>query len=235
MVQVKTIGLIGGVTWESTAEYYKIINTEIAQALGGANSARIALVSLNFADLTAFTLSGNDPAHRRMYCDAARRLEQAGADFLLICSNTGHRRFEDIRQSVSLPILHIADVAAAAIRSAKVGRVGLLGTAATMTGSFITDTLERSGIEVCIPDTADRSELDRLILNELACGVFSERARSFTTAIIDSMAEEKVEGILLACTELPLLLRGCSFNIPTFDTLALHAKAAAFQALDASH
>src|SRR5262249_18894416 len=231
---MKTIGMIGGVSWESTAEYYRIINTEIARARGGANSARIALVSLNFADLLALASTGDDAAHCEMYCAAARRLEQAGADFVLICSNTGHRRFDAVSQAVGLPVLHIADSAAAAIMAAKVKRIGVLGTAATMSETFITGRLVKCGIEIGLPEVASRAELDGLIINEMACGVFSERARKFAAAVITDMTvRDKVDGILLACTELPLLLRDCTFDIPIFDTLTLHAKAAALRALGA--
>src|SRR5262249_41479517 len=154
------------------------------------------LVSLNFADLLALASTGNDAAHCEMYCGAARQLEQAGADFVLICSNTGHRRFDAVSQAVGLPVLHIADSAAAAIRAANLKRIGLLGTAATMSGTFITGRLVKYGIEIDVPEAASRAELDGLIINEMACGVFSERARKFAAAVIKDMTVgEKVEGI----------------------------------------
>ena len=229
---MKTIGLIGGVTWQSTAEYYRIINTEVSRALGGVSSARVAMISLNFADLISFRSSGDEDSHRAMYCDAARSLEQAGADFILICSNTGHLRFDDVARTVAVPVLHIADAAGRAVRAQGISRIGLLGTATTMGGAFMATAFRRMGLSVCTPDPQACARIDELILGEMARGIFSAAARNYITQTIAELAERHhAAGILLACTELPLLLSGRTFGVPVFDTLALHAKAAVEYAL----
>ena len=230
---MKTIGLIGGVTWESTAEYYKIINGEVARTLGGAHSARLVLVSLNFEDLLSRSAAGDDQGHRALYCDAARRLERAGADVIVICSNTGHRRAGDIRESVSIPVLHIADVVGSAIAASGARRVGLIGTAATMEDTFIRGALEQTWcLDVTVPDRPARTQIDELIKTEMARGKFSEHARNIVIAAIDRLVrEQKIEAVVLGCTELPLLLRDARLACPSFDTLRLHATAAAQYAL----
>ena len=234
---MKTIGLIGGVTWASTAEYYKIINQEIARALGGANSAKLLLVSLNFEDVIARSKQ-DEAGHRALYCDAARHLERSGADFIIICSNTGHRRAKDIQAAVRIPILHIADSVGSAVAAAGVRRVGLLGTNPTMEDTFIRDTLEQAWhLDVTVPDRETRLQLDCLIMAEMTRGIFSERARSMVVTTIDRMVhEQSIEGVIIGCTELPLLLRNAQLACPPFDTLRLHAIAAARHALlDESH
>ena len=230
---MKTIGLIGGVTWESTAEYYKIINREVARTLGGVSSARLVLVSLNFDDLLARSAAGDEEGHRTLYCDAARRLERAGADFIVICSNTGHRRAGDLRDSVSIPILHIADVVGSPIVASGARRVGLIGTAATMEDTFIRGILEQTWhLDVIVPDHETRKQIDSLILTEMAQGTFSDHARNTVVAAIERMVrEQRIEGVVLGCTELPLLLRNAQLACPAFDTLRLHATAAAHYAL----
>src|SRR4029450_11306083 len=224
---VKTIGLIGGVTWESTAEYYKTINQEIAQALGRANSAKLMLVSLNFEDVLSRS-KRDEQGHSALYCDAARHLEHSGADFIVICSNTGHRRAKDIQAVVRIPILHIADIVGSTVATARMRRVGLLGTASTMEDTFIREILEQIWhLDLIVPNQDMRLHLDCLIGEEMARGIFSDRARTMVVAAIDRMVHEQgIEGAILGCTELPLLLRNTQLACPSFDTLRLHAIAA---------
>lgn len=230
---MKTIGLIGGTTWGSTAEYYRIINQEIARALGGANSSKLVLVSLNFEELLSHSKAGDLAGHRAVYSDAARRLEFSGADFIVICSNTGHRRAEELRTVVSIPILHIADSVGSAIVDAGVRRVGLLGTAATMAEDFIRGVLAQNwNLDVVVPDQDARSRLDSLIMSEMARGIFSAPAREWVASTVDRLAREaSIEAVILGCTELPLLLGDLPLACPAFDSLRLHAVNAARHAL----
>jgi amino-acid racemase len=227
---MKTIGLIGGVTWESTLDYYRIINEEVARRLGGANSAKIALVSLNFHEVLANAADAAN--HREIYVQAARKLEQAGAEFLVICSNTAHRRADDLAALIGIPILHIADATGRAVCQTKLSTIGLVGTRQTMEGDFIQARLQqRFGLKVRIPAAEERTVLDKLIFGEMACGTFSAAARTTVSEIIAGLAEQGAEGVVLGCTELPILLRGISAPCTLFDTTRLHALAAVSCAL----
>jgi len=224
-----TAGLIGGVSWHSTLEYYRIINAAVARALGGVASARLVLVSLNFEDLRRASQNEASGEHARIYADAGRALQRAGADFIVICSNTGHRRAEDVERATGLPVLHIADVVGSAVQAAGHTRIALLGTAATMESSFIKARLEAQGhLDVVVPDQDVRSELDRLIKGEMSQGVFSDEARAFVLRAIDGLQREQgTQAAVLGCTELPILLDGQRSRCPMFDTLRLHAEATA--------
>jgi amino-acid racemase len=226
---MRTAGLIGGVSWHSTLEYYRAINTAVARAQGGAASARLVLVSLNFEEVLRAGRDSNSGEHARIYISAARALQRAGADFIVICSNTGHRRADEIEEATGLRVLHIADVIAKAVRAAGHSRVALLGTAATMEASFIRGRLERRWrLDVAVPDQDVRGELDRFITSEMARGVFSNEARAFVLRAMDRLVcEHGAEATILACTELPLLLNGNQGRYPMFDTLRLHAEATA--------
>jgi amino-acid racemase len=230
---LRTIGLIGGVMWPSTAEYYRLINQAVARALGGAASARLVLVSLNFEDVLRAAQDQSSNEHSRLYVEAAHKLRLAGAGFIVICSNTGHRRADDIEQGVGVKVLHIADVTARAVRATGYHRVALLGTAATMEAPFIKGRLQdRWGLDVIVPDTDTRRALDRMIIGNLAQGDFSEEGRQFVRQTIERMHREHcVQATVLGCTELRILLGDVAHPYPTFDTLRLHAEAAAERAL----
>jgi aspartate racemase len=226
---LRTAGLIGGITWHSTLEYYRIINDAVSRAAGGTASAKLVLVSLNFEEVLSAGRDNSSDQHARIYETAARALQRAGADFIVICSNTGHRRADEIEQATGLEVLHIADVTAKAVKTAGYSRIALLGTAATMDGPFVKGRIEsRWHLEVVVPDEETRRTLDHLIMDEMSRGVFSEEARAFTLLAIDRLHRERgVEASILGCTELPILLRGSASQYPMFDTLRLHAEAAA--------
>lgn len=233
---MRTAGLIGGVSWHSTLEYYHLINTAVARAQGGAASARLVLVSLNFEEVLRAGRDDNSGEHARIYINAARALQRAGADFIVICSNTGHRRADEIERATGLQVLHIADVTAKAVRDAGHSRVALLGTATTMEAPFIKGRLERRWhLDVVVPDEDIRRTLDRLIMEEMARGVFSDEARAFALQVVERLQHRQgAEAVILGCTELPILLNGSDNGCPTFDTLRLHAEAAAEHALSTS-
>lgn len=230
---MQTIGLIGGVMWPSTVEYYRLINQAVAHALGGAAGARLVLVSLNFQDVLDAARDERSGKHARLYVEAAHSLRRAGADFIVICSNTGHRRADEIERDVGMQVLHIADATAKAVRAAGFGRIALLGTAATMEAPFIKGRLQDCwDLDVAVPDRETRRRLDRMIMGDMAQGKFSPQARLFVLQAIDRMhREHRVQATVLGCTELPILLGDAANPYPTFDTLRLHAEAAAERAL----
>ena len=230
---MRTAGLIGGVSWHSTLEYYRLINTAVARTQGGAASAKLVLVSLNFEEVLQAGRDNNGGDHARIYIDAARALQRAGADFIVICSNTGHRRADEIEHATGLEVLHIADVTAMAVKTAGHSRIALLGTAATMQAPFIKGRLAcRWRLDVVVPHEDDRRRLDRLIMDEMARGIFSDEARAFALRLMDRLqSEQGAEAVVLGCTELPILLSGCQSGCPMFDTLRLHAEAAAVHSL----
>jgi len=232
---MRTAGLIGGVSWHATLEYYRVINSVVARVRGGAASARLVLLSLDFEEVLRAGRDDSDGEHARIYTDAARALQRAGADFIVICSNTGHRRADEIEQATGLEVLHIADVTAKAVRAAGHSRVALLGTAATMEGPFIKRRIEsRWDLDVVVPDAGTRRALDRLIVDEMSRGIFSDTARTFALQVMDRLHRERgAQGTILGCTELPILLSGSQSRWPMFDTLRLHAEAAAEHALSA--
>jgi len=226
---LRTVGLIGGVSWHSTLEYYRIINDAVARARGGAVSAKLVLVSLNFEEVLSAGRDNRSGEHARIYVTAARALPRAGADFIVICSNSGHRRADEIEQATGLEVLHVADVTAGAVKAAGYSRIALLGTAATMEGPFIKGRIEsRWHFEVVVPEDETRRRLDRLITDEMSRGIFSEEARAFALRAIDRLHREHgAEAAILGCTELPILLSGSTSRCPMLDTLRLHAEAAA--------
>lgn len=230
---MKTIGLIGGVTWQSTSDYYRTINTAISRRLGGAHSARLALVSLDFAEVLACMQAGDEEAVFARYLDAATALRRCEADFMVLCSNTAHRRADRLAEAAGLPLLHIGDATGTAVRRAGLATIGLLGTRSTMEGDFIAGRLRtRHGLSVLVPEEPDRREIDRLIYTEMSAGVFSDHARSVIADAARALAERGAQGLILGCTELPILMRGQDIGVPAFDTAALHASAAADHALE---
>jgi aspartate racemase len=223
---VKTIGLIGGMSWESSAEYYRLLNEIVRDKLGGLHSARCLLYSVDFAEIEQLQATGAWEQAGELLAGAAQSLEEAGADLLVLCTNTMHKVADSIEAAVSIPLLHIADVAAEAIRAAGITRVGLLGTAYTMEQSFYKDRLAAHELEVIVPSPADRTTVHRAIFEELCLGVISEETRETHRAIIGRLVAAGAEGIVLGCTELELLVRASDVAVPVFPTTSLHAAAA---------
>jgi aspartate racemase len=230
---MKTIGLIGGMSWESTALYYQIINREVGRRLGGLRSARLHL-TLDFEQVVARQRTGAWDQLAAMLADAARGLEAAGSDCLLIGTNTMHRVADEVQAAVSIPLLHIADAAVAAIRAAGCRTVALLGTRYTMEQSFYVDHLARHGIGCVIPDDAGRAEVHRVIFDELCKGEVNADSRERLLRIIRRQVDAGAEGVVLGCTELCLTLSRRDVALPLFDTTALHALAAVEFALGAT-
>ena len=229
---MKTIGLLGGMSWESTLPYYRHINEAVRERLGGLHSARLVLYSLDFHEIEALQRQGDWAAAGTLLADAARRLESAGANFLLLCTNTMHKVADAIEAASALPLLHIADPTAAAIQAAGLQRVGLLGTRFTMEQLFYRQRLEdRHGIQVLVPDEPDRAEVHRVIYEELCRGVVSEASRQAYRQVITRLVARGAQAVILGCTEIGLLVRADDAEVPLFDTCVLHAQAAAERAL----
>jgi len=224
---VKTIGLIGGMSWESSAQYYRLVNEAVRERLGGVRSARSLMLSVDFGEVEKLQHAGRWAELTDLMIDAARRLERGGADVLLICTNTMHRMADEVAASVSGPLLHIADPTAAAIKAAGHRRVGLLGTAFTMEQDFYKGRLaDRHGLEVLIPDDTDRATVHRIIYEELVVGRVLPRSRAAYREVIARLVERGAEAIVLGCTEIMLLVRDEDSAVPLYDTTTLHARAA---------
>jgi aspartate racemase len=229
---MKTIGLIGGVTWHSTAEYYRLINEDVHRRLGGSSSAKIALYSLEFAEIEALQEAGAWDRLNSIMADAAKRVEAAGADFIVICANTMHITENAIVAAVRIPLLHIADATAAEIHRRGFKTIGLLGTRYTMEHDFYRGRLEdKHGLIVLIPDAAERQTVHGIIYRELVNGVVRDESLRAYIGIIDGLRRRGAEGVILGCTEIPLLVKPGDTTLPLFDTTALHAKAAVDLAL----
>lgn len=218
--------MLGGMAWPSTAEAYLLINTEVQRRLGGVHSAPLLVWSFDFAEIEALQAVGDwDEAGRRL-ADAARRLEDAGAEGLLLCTNTMHLVAEAIEAATSIPLLHIADATAATILADGVRHVGLLGTAFTMEQDFYRGRLERHGLTVTVPDVHGRAAVHRIIYDELVHGEVRDDSRATYLAIIDDLAARGVEGVIAGCTEIELLLRPGDVDLPYYPTTAIHTLAA---------
>jgi len=225
---VKTIGLIGGTSWVSTLEYYRLLNEGVNVRLGGVEAARCIVYSFNFGEIAR--LKAGDPEQRRvrpLVVAAARCLETAGADGLVLCANTLHMFADSVAGAVAIPVIHVADAAAAAVRAAGASTVGLLGTRATMEQGFYRDRLAAAGIATLVPDAADRAFMDDAIMTELVRGVFRPDVKQRFLDVIGQSVVRGAEGVILGCTEIPLLLQAdTAAGVPLFDTLAIHARAA---------
>lgn len=225
---MKTIGLIGGMSWESTVPYYRIINETVKARLGGLHSAKLALVSVNFHEIERMQHAGDWAAASEAMADAARRLHAAGADFIVLCTNTMHKVADAIERATSIPLLHIADPTAAAIKAAGHSTVGLLGTRFTMEQAFYRDRLvSEHGLNVIVPDDADRAIVHRVIYEELCLGQVHEESRDEYRRIMTSLVERGAQAIILGCTEISLLVSAIDATVPLFDTTRLHAEGAA--------
>ncbi|MBI3286199.1 MAG: aspartate/glutamate racemase family protein [Burkholderiales bacterium] len=229
---MKTIGLIGGMSWESTIPYYRQINETIKGHLGGLHSAKLVLYSVDFHDIERLQHAGDWDAAGAMLAVAARSLERAGADLLVLCTNTMHKVAASIEAAVSIPLLHIADVTAAEIKQAGHQTVGLVGTRFTMEQAFYRDRLSgRHGLKVIVPDDEQRDTIHRIIFEELCLGVVLPESRSAYSRIMAGLASQGAEAIILGCTEISMLVSQQDSMLPLFDTTAIHARAAAEAAL----
>lgn len=229
---MKTIGLIGGLSWESSAEYYRIINQTVQKQLGGVNSARIVMHSFNFQDIKDLQYVQNWPELTARMIDVARNLKAAGADFIVICSNTMHRMADEIETAAAVPLLHIADPTGDDIKAKNISKVLLLGTDFTMTQEFYKGRLrDKFGLQVQIPDEADRKIVHDTIYNELVRGIIQPSSRKAFADIIAKSADQGAEAVILGCTEIMLLVKPEDTHLPQFDTTTLHARRAAEMSL----
>lgn len=221
---MKTIGLIGGMSWESTIPYYRLINEGIKQHLGGLHSASLLLHSVDFHEIEACQASGEWDKAGEMLAQAALGLERAGAQGILLCTNTMHKVASHIETRCSLPFLHIADATGRAIAATGMQRVALLGTRYTMEQDFYRGRLETQfGIESSVPDEADRARVNQIIFEELCLGTFSDASRHYYLSVIDKLAKQGAQGVIFGCTEIGLLVPAEESPIPVFDTTAIHA------------
>ncbi len=229
---MKTIGLLGGMSWESTVPYYRIINETVRERLGGLHSAKIILYSVDFHEIETRQHTDRWEDAGRFLADAARSIERAGADFLVLCTNTMHKVAPQIQDAIGIPILHIADATAREVQRAGIRTVGLLGTRFTMEEEFYRGHLERKhGLRVLVPPMSDRRNIHRVIFEELCRGEVRERSRRVFVAIRERLGRDGVEGIILACTEIGMLVNAKTSPLPTFDSTEIHARAAAKWAL----
>lgn len=229
---MKTIGLIGGMSWESTVTYYQLINRTISKQLGGFHSAKCLLYSVDFDEIEKCQASGEWEKSGAILSDAAIRLEKAGADFIIICTNTMHKVASQIQSNISIPIIHIADATADELVTLDIRKVALLGTKYTMTQDFYKSKLIERGIEVLIPKEKDIEVVNSVIYSELCLGIVSEKSKMELVRIINELSQEAAMGAILGCTEIGLLIKQEDINIPLFDTTVIHAKKAALLSIE---
>lgn len=230
---MKTIGLIGGMSWESTVTYYQVINEYVRETLGGLHSAKLLMYSVDFAEIERCQSAGEWEKSGEILADAAKRLESAGADFILICTNTMHKVAPQVQRSLDIPILHIADATADALLKSGIRKAALLGTKYTMTQDFYKGRLTEHGIDVVVPNVQEIEEVNRVIYEELCLGIISEDSRANLKNIIARLkAEDGAQAVILGCTEIGLLIRAEDSALPAFDTTLIHTHAAVQKALE---
>ncbi len=229
---MKTIGLLGGMSWESTVTYYQIINEIIKEKLGGLHSARILLYSVDFAEIEKCQSEGDWEKSADILSEAARNLEKAGADFIVICTNTMHKVAPEIQDRIHVPVMHIAEATAEVLKENQITKVALLGTKYTMTQDFYKKKLEENGITVLIPDEKSIEIVNRVIYDELCLGMISSGSREQYLKIIDALALKGAQGVILGCTEIGLLVHQEDTSLPVFDTTQIHARKAALASID---
>lgn len=228
---MKTIGLIGGMSWESTVTYYQILNETVKEKLGGLHSAKILLYSVDFAQIEEYQAKGQWEESAEVLARAAENLEKAGADFLLICTNTMHKVAPQVRSRISIPLLHIAEATAGVLKAAGITKVGLLGTKYTMTQDFYKAKLTEAGIDVVIPEEAGVELVNRVIYEELCLGIVKDSSRQQFVSVIAGLQARGAQGVILGCTEIGLLVSQADTDLPVFDTTRIHAETAALYAL----
>ena len=231
---LRVIGMLGGMSWESSAEYYRLVNEVVRERLGGLHSARSVLVSVDFADIEELQASGRWEQAGKVLAAEAALVQAAGAEVLLLCTNTMHKVADRIQAAVGIPLLHLADTTAAAVRTAGLTTVGLLATGFTMEQDFYRDRLAGHGLTVLIPDADDRAAVHRIIYDELCRGVIRDESRQLYGQTIDRLVAAGAEGIILGCTEIELLIEQADSPVPVFPTTRLHVEAAVTAALTAA-
>lgn len=220
---MKVIGLIGGMSWESSALYYRMINEEVRSRLGGLHSAKCLLYSVDFEEIERYQAEGAWDKAGEVLGQTARALEKGGADFIVICTNTMHKVVDDIQSKINIPILHIADATAAQIKESQILTIGLLGTKYTMEQDFYKSRLELNGIQVIVPGRDDREAVNKIIYEELCLGKIHQESRDYYKKVIQGLIESGAEGIILGCTEIGLLVKPEDAEVPLFDTTYIHA------------
>ena len=230
-MNLKTIGLIGGMSWESTVTYYKIINETIKEKLGGLHSAKCILYSVDFQEIEECQANGNWEKSGEILGEAANNLEKAGADFIVICTNTMHKVVNQIKEKISIPILHIAEMTAEKILEKGLKNIALLGTKYTMEQDFYKSKLIEKGINVIIPDKNDIEIINEVIYDELCLGTINSDSKKKFLEIVDKLRNKGAEGIILGCTEIGLLIKNADTDVPLFDTAIIHAEQAAIYSI----
>jgi aspartate racemase len=229
---MKTIGLIGGMSWESSLEYYRIINQETRRKLGGLHSAKCLMFSVDFDEVEKLQHLGEWGEAAKILVDAAIRVEGGGADLVVICTNTMHKMADDVQNSIKIPLLHIADATAEKVVERGLRKIGLLGTRFTMEQDFYKGRMIRNhGLDVLVPDEAERLAIHEVIYSELCLGILNDRSRDRLIAIVEKLADNGAEAVVLGCTEIPLLIHQEDVSVPVFDTTRIHAESAVDHAL----
>lgn len=230
---MKTIGLIGGMSWESSIEYYRMMNEQVRSQLGGLHSAKCLMYSVNFEEIERYQSEGNWKKAGETLGEVARSLEKGGADFIVICSNTMHMVLDYIEERIRIPVLHIADATANQIHEHGIRTVGLLGTKYTMEQNFYKQRIESNGIQVLIPNEEDREIVNKVIYEELCLGNIRSDSKAHYKEVIERLIQKGAEGIILGCTEIGLLIKPEDSNVPLFDTTSIHASEAVHKSLEA--
>lgn len=229
---MKTIGLIGGMSWESSLEYYRIMNEKVKKELGGLHSAQSLMYSVDFEQIKILQHEGKWDELTTIMIKAAQRLEKGGADMIVICTNTMHKMADEVQKNIHLPLLHIVDATAQAIKARNLKRIGLLGTKFTMEQDFYKERLiDKHGLSVVIPNDDDREIVHKIIYNELCVGNINDSSKKEYLRIIENLVADGAEGIILGCTEIPLLVKQRDVSVPIFDTTTLHAEFAVLEAI----
>jgi aspartate racemase len=229
---MKTIGLIGGMSWESTVTYYQLINQAVKETLGGLHSAKCLLYSVDFHEIEACQASGEWEKSGDILTEAAQRLQKAGADFLVICTNTMHKVVPQMEKHLTIPILHIADATAKALTEKDISKAALLGTRYTMEQNFYKERIVKNGIDVIVPGATDREFINQIIYQELCLGILNPDSRKRFLCIMEELGGMGAEGVILGCTEIGLLVNQKDSPIPLFDTTVIHARSAVQLALE---
>lgn len=229
---MKTIGLIGGMSWESTSEYYRILNEEIKSKLGGLHSAKCLINSVDFEEIERFQSNGDWDGAGEVLGNAAYSLQKGGADFIIICTNTMHKVVEKIKENINIPVLHIADTTAKEIKRKGIQTIGLLGTKYTMEQDFYKSRIEGNNIKVIVPVEKNREKLNEIIYTELCLGKITSQSREYYKRVIEELVQKGAQGIILGCTEIGLLIKQEDVLVPIFDTTFIHAMEAVNVALE---